>query len=58
MNKDMTYKELYKICHDEAVAYANSDGWKFIQPFHKQCLIQGYLDAMLKMRWSEIDEEE
>lgn len=54
----MTHRELYKICHDEAVAYANSDGWKFLQPFHKQCLIQGYLDAMMKMRWSEIDEEE
>ena len=54
----MTYKELYKICHDEAVAYANADGWKFLPHFQKQFLMQGYLDAMLKMRWSEIDEEE
>lgn len=54
----MTYKELYYICHDEAVAYANSERWKNCTPDQKRHLLGGYLDAMLKMRKSEIDEEE
>ena len=54
----MTYKELYKICRDEAVAYANSEKWERRTGEEKSFMIQGYRDAMMKMRWSEIDEEE
>ena len=54
----MTYRELYMICHDEAVAYANSEKWERRTGEEKSFLIQGYLDAMMKMRKSEIDEEE
>lgn len=53
----MKYRELYNICHDEAVAYANSEKWEKITPEQKSYLIQGYLDAMLKMRKSEITVE-
>ena len=54
----MTYRELYNICHDEAVAYANSKQWNNTTPEQKSCLIQGYLDAMLKIKYTEINEEE
>ena len=53
----MKYKKLYIICHDEAVAYANSEKWERRTGEEKSFLIQGYLDAMMKMRKSEIDEE-
>lgn len=53
----MTHKELYNICHDEAVAYANSEQWSKRTGTEKSFLIQGYLDAMMKMRKSEITNE-
>ena len=53
----MTRKELYYICHDEAVAYANSEHWSKNTGEEKSFLIQGYLDAMMKMRKSEITED-
>ena len=53
----MTRKELYYICHDEAVAYANSEHWSKNTGEEKLFLIQGYLDAMMKMRKSEITED-
>ncbi len=52
----MKYKELYNICHDEAVAYANSEQWSKRTGEEKSFLIQGYLDAMMEMRKSEITE--
>jgi hypothetical protein len=54
----MTYKELYKLCHAEAVAYANSEQWSKRNAEQKACLIEGYLDAMMEMRKSEITEKE
>ena len=53
----MTRKELYNICHDEAVAYANSEQWSKRTGEQKSFLIQGYLDAMMEMRKSEITEK-
>ena len=50
----MTYTELYNICHDEAVAYANSEQWSKRTGEEKSFLIQGYLDAMMETRKSEI----
>ena len=52
----MTHKELYSICHDEAVAYANLEQWSKRTGEEKSFLIQGYLDAMMEMRKSEITE--
>lgn len=52
----MTRKELYNICHDEAVAYANSEQWSKRTGEEKSFLIQGYFDAMMEMRKSEITE--
>ena len=42
------------ICHDEAVAYANSEKWKRYTPEQKCHLLGGYLDAMMKMRKEEM----
>ena len=53
----MTHKELYSICHDEAVAYANSEQWSKRTGEEKSFLIQGYLDAMMEARKSEITEK-
>ena len=53
----MTYKELYNICHDEAVAYANTEQWSKRTGEEKSFLIQGYLDAMMEARKSEITEK-
>ena len=53
----MTRKELYNICHDEAVAYANSEQWSKRTGEEKSFLIQGYLDAMMEARKSEITEK-
>ena len=53
----MTRKELYSICHDEAVAYANSEQWSKRTGEEKSFLIQGYLDAMMEARKSEITEK-
>ena len=53
----MTYTELYNICHDKAVAYANSEQWSKRTGEEKSFLIQGYLDAMMEMRKSEITEK-
>ena len=53
----MTRKELYNICHDEAVTYANSEQHSKRTGEQKSFLIQGYLDAMMEMRKSEITEK-
>ena len=53
----MTRKELYSICHDEAVAYANSEQWSKRTGEEKSFLIQGYFDAMMEARKSEITEK-
>ena len=53
----MTRKELYNICHDEAVAYANSEQWSKRTGEEKLFLIQGYLDAMMETRKSKITEK-
>ena len=53
----MTRNELYNICHDEAVAYANSEQWSKRTGEEKSFLIQGYLDAMMEARKSEITEK-
>ena len=53
----MTHKELYSICHDEAVAYANSEQWSKRTGEEKSFLIQGYFDAIMEMRKSEITEK-
>lgn len=53
----MTRKELYNICQDEAVTYANSEQHSKRTGEQKSCLIQGYLDAMMEMRKSEITEK-
>ena len=53
----MTHTELYNICHDKAVAYANSERWSKRTGEEKSFLIQGYLDAMMETRKSEITEK-